>query len=88
MPRNKASADVAIDRLDRHACTRPYFEDGLMRSVLSVVLEINRLCIRSTPPFTMSENRDRGSGIRNVQSSEPILLLVFRRTVARVLIPG
>src|SRR5689334_3274061 len=35
-----------------------------MRSVLSVVLAINRLCIRLIPPFTMSENRIRRTGIR------------------------
>ena len=43
------------------------FLDGLMRSVLSVVLEINRLCIRQIPPFTMSENGARRTGIRTIR---------------------
>src|SRR5579871_751463 len=60
MPRKKASR-LALERrtslqsLAPDASTR----NGHLRSVLSVVLEINRLCCRQIPPFTMSENRMR-----------------------------
>ena len=38
--------------------------NGHLRSVLSVVLEIDRLCCRQIPPFTISENRIRKAGTK------------------------
>ena len=43
---------------------KPFLRMVLMRSVLSVVFKINRLCIRPIPPFTMSEIRVRKSNDR------------------------
>ncbi len=59
MPRKKASAFVLS-----HDRSCPFPRMVLMRSVLSVVFKINRLCIRSIPPFTMSEIMIRKSNDR------------------------
>jgi hypothetical protein len=48
----------------RTIATCPFPGMVLMRSVLSVVFKINRLCIRSIPPFTMSEIMIRKSNYR------------------------
>src|SRR5690242_3535797 len=89
MPRKKASDRYVISVSRPHldgdprtedrpigTATRPYSKDGLMRSVFSVVLEINRLCIRLIPPFTMSENE-----VRKTQGSCPDVLSLLQTLI-------
>ena len=61
--------------------------NGHLRSVLSVVLEISRLCIRQIPPFTISENRIRNTGIGTIQVFSAFQSVCFRRSRISVLIP-
>ena len=54
-------------------------QEWSLRSVLSVVLEIDRLCIRLIPPFTMSKNRVRNRGSKSLAQFR-IPNLLFRRS--------
>src|SRR5262249_2832527 len=56
--------------------------------VLSVVLEISRLCIRQIPPFTMSENRIRDTGIGTIRSHSILQTLIPSRKIVSFRCPN